>query len=106
MSQAIKRIKREHDDGQRKEDKHALISGQFMTSSFDDDPGVDCICFSFCILTHAICCYSSRMECLVHRPSPMPHLKIYHSFKNHLLVMSNDELDPMDHFEVYFRFYV
>lgn len=39
MSQTTKRIKLEP-DGQRKEDKHSLISGQFMTSSFDNDPGV------------------------------------------------------------------
>ncbi len=43
MSQPNKRIKLEpgaHANGNRKEDKHSLISGQFMTSTFNNDPEV------------------------------------------------------------------
>jgi hypothetical protein len=41
MSRTAKRIKLEPDThANRKEDKHPLISGQFMTSSIDNDPEV------------------------------------------------------------------
>jgi hypothetical protein len=43
MSQPAKRIKLEpdaHGNGHRKEDKNSLISGQFMTSTLDNDPEV------------------------------------------------------------------
>jgi hypothetical protein len=44
MSQAAKRIKLEpdaHGNSHRKEDKNSLISGQFMTSTLENDAGVN-----------------------------------------------------------------
>lgn len=46
MSRAAKRIKLEpsgNSNGTKKEDKHPLYSGQFMTSSIDNDPEVQLI---------------------------------------------------------------
>jgi hypothetical protein len=91
MSQSAKRIKLEPDangNEQRKEDKNSLISGQFMTSSLDNDPGVKRTSSRISILNKYV---SSRMLFHVLHLFQMQYHKIYLSLMKLQVVIQIDE---------------
>ncbi len=106
MSRSAKRIKLEpgtRSNGNRKEIKHPLYSGQFMTSSIDNDAEVNSFRSSRLIFRMI---YYSQLMFHVHHLFQMQLHKVYQFLMIHHKVILNDEQKLMVNLLVYILFYV